>query len=187
MALHNLKIVVVDGGRAGSSRASSASGDKSKKKNKYKDTPLYKMLHAKETIKDKIQSGMSPSAVFAMDMGLRVAGQVVKQTANYYISDIGRRTGDSNYQNMINKQLNIVSDTLSVAGSTLSGAAAGSMFGPVGAVVGAAFGATSSLISIGFKAAEVERQYQHEMFKQETSQQYALSRANYSIYTGRRV
>lgn len=187
MALHNLKIVVVDGGRGGRSGAGGGGDKKRKEKNKYKDTPLYKMLHAKETVKDKIQTGMSPSSVFAMDMGLRVAGQLVKQTANYYISDIGRRTGDSNYQNMINKQLNIVTDTLGVAGSALSGAAAGSMFGPVGAGIGLVIGATSSAISIGFKVAEAERQYQHEMFKQETSQQYALSRANYSIFTGRRV
>lgn len=186
MALHNLKIIVVDGGK-GSGRNFSSSSGKKKDKNKYKDTPLYKMLHAKETVKDKIQTGMSPSSVFAMDMGLRVAGQLVKQTANYYISDIGRRTGDSNYQNMIDKQLNIVSDTLGVASSALSGAAAGSMFGPIGAGIGLVIGATSSAISIGFKVAEAERQYQHEMFKQETSQQYALSRANYSIYTGRRV
>lgn len=188
MALHNLKIVVVDGGRAGSYKSKNAGGESGSKndKKKYKDSPLYKLLNAKDSIKDKVKSGMSPSAVFAMDMGLRLAGQIVKQTANYYISDIGRKTGDSNYQNMISKQLGLVSDTVGFATSALSGAAAGSMFGPVGAGVGLIIGATSSAVSIGFKAAEAERSYQHEMFKQETSQGYNLARANYSIYTGRR-
>lgn len=186
MALHNLKIVVVDGGRAGSCKSKNSGVENDKKKD-YKDTPLYKLLNAKQTIKDKVQSGMTSSAVFAMDMGLRVAGQVVKQTANYYLSDIGRRNGDSNYQNMISKQLGLVSDTVGFATSILSGAAAGSMFGGVGAVVGGVVGAVSSAVSTGFKIAETQREYQHEMFKQETSQQYALTRANYSIYTGRRV
>ena len=111
MALHNLKIVVVDGGRAGSYKSKNSGVENDMKKD-YKNTPLYKLLNAKQTIKDKVQSGMTSSTVFAMDMGLRVAGQVVKQTANYYLSDIGRRNGDSNYQNMISKQLGLVSDTV---------------------------------------------------------------------------
>lgn len=189
MALHNIKIVVVDGGKSGTYKSQNAGidGANGSSPSKNKDSPLYKLLNAKETIKKKVQSGMSASSVFALDMGLRVAGQLVKQTANYYISDIGRRTGDSNYQNMINKELELVSDVVGTFGSALSGAATGAMFGPMGAVVGGVIGATSSLVSIGFKSAETQRAYQHEMFKQETSQQYNLSRANYSIYTGRRV
>lgn len=187
MALHNLKIIVVDGGKGGNYRNTSSKSVDAEDKKRNKNSPLYKMLNAKQTITKKVQSGMSASSVFALDMGLRVAGQLVKQTANYYISDIGRRTGDSNYQNMINKELELVSDVVGTFGSALSGAATGAMFGPMGAVVGGVIGATSSLVSIGFKSAETQRAYQHEMFKQETSQQYNLSRANYSIYTGRRV
>lgn len=185
MALHNLKIIVVDGGRRSYSNTKTTSSKEQKKD--YKNSPLYKMLNLKETMKEKFQSGMTPSTEFAMDMGLRVATQLVKQTANYYISDIGRRNGDSNYQNMINKNLNMVSDITGTLGSALSGAATGSMFGPMGALLGAVVGITSSAVSIGFKNAETERAYQHEMFKQETSQQYNLTRANYSIYTGRKT
>lgn len=186
MALHNIKIVVVDGGRAGSYKARSTGIDGEKKKD-YKDSPLYKMLNLKDTLKNKVQSGATPESVMMLNMGLRVTGQIVKQTANYYISDIGRSTGDSNYQNMINKNLNMVSDIAGTLGSALSGAATGSMFGPMGALLGAVVGITSSAVSIGFKNAEIERAYQHEMFKQETSQQYNLTRANYSIYTGRKT
>lgn len=111
MALHNIKIVVVDGGRAGSYKARST-GTGGEKKKDYKNSPLYKMLNLKDTIKEKVQSGATPESVMMLNMGLRVTGQIVKQTANYYISDIGRSTGDSNYQNMINKNLNMVSLSL---------------------------------------------------------------------------
>ena len=59
MAIRNLKITVVDGGKS-NRRSSSKSGDSENKKNA-KDSPLYKVLNAKDTIKDKLQSGMSSS------------------------------------------------------------------------------------------------------------------------------
>lgn len=187
MALHNLKIVVVDGGRAGTYKSRNSGGDGSggDKKSNYKNSPLYKMLNAKETIKNKVQSGMTPASVFAMDMGIRVASQLVKQTANYYIADIGRKNGDSNYQSVINRQIEIASDTLSVGSSMLSGAAAGSMFGPVGAGIGLVVGAVSSAASMGFKYAERQRAYEHEIFKDNNSQAYNLARTSFQGFTGR--
>lgn len=188
MALHNIKIVVVDGGRNGSYRSKRASSDSDNtEEDKWKKSKIYKLINLKQTITNKVKSGATPENVMMFNMGLRVTGQIVKQTANYYISDIGRSTGDSNYQNMINKNLNIVSDIAGTLGSTLSGAATGSMFGPMGALFGVVMGMVGSAVSIGFKNAEIERAYQHEMFKQETSQQYNLTRANYSIYTGRKT
>ncbi len=70
-------------------------------------------------------------------------------------------------------------------GGAWSGAAAGSVFGHVGAALGAVVGDVSSGISLGFKYAERNREYQHEMFRNETSQAYNLARANYSVWTGR--
>ena len=163
MALHNLKIIVVDGGRRVATRSGDSKSSSKEEREKNKNSPLYKMLNAKQTIKKKVTSGMTPSSVFALDMGIRVAGQVVKQTANYYISDIGRKNGDSNYQAIINRQIEVVSDSLGFASGTLSGAATGSMFGPVGAVAGAVIGAVGSAVSLGFKYAERERAYQHEI------------------------
>lgn len=185
MALHNLKIIVVDGGKRASSRASGSKSPSKEEREKNKNSPLYKLLNAKKTIKNKVQSGMSPSAVFAMDMGLRVTGQLIKQTANYYIADIGRKNGDSNYQAIINRQIEVVSDGLGFASSVVSGAAAGSMFGPVGAGIGAVVGAVSSAASIGFKYAERERAYQHEIFKQNNNQAYNLARTSFQGFTGR--
>lgn len=185
MALHNLKIIVVDGGKGVSSRSGGSTSQSKEDKEKNKNSPLYKMLNAKKTIKNKVQSGMSPSAVFAMDMGMRVAGQIVKQTANYYIADIGRKNGDSNYQAIINRQIEVVTDGLGFASGIASGAAAGSMFGPAGAVIGAAIGAVSSAVSVGFKYAERERNYQHEIFKQNNNQAFNLARTSFQGFTGR--
>lgn len=184
MAIHNLKIVVVNGGRSNNYKYKSGGNDAEDKKDN-KDSPLYKLLHAKDSIKNKVQSGMSPATVFAMDMGIRVASQVVKQSANFYISDIGRKNGDSNYQALINRQLEVVSDTMSFASGALSGATAGSMFGPLGAGIGLVVGAASSAISLGFKYADRKRDYEHEMFKNNNSQAYNLARTSFQGFTGR--
>lgn len=184
MALHNIKIVVVDGGRAGSYKARSTGTDGEKKKD-YKDSPLYKLLNLKDTLKNKVQSGMTPAGVMAFDMGVKVTSQIVKQSANYYISDIGRKNGDSNYQQSINRQLEIITDVTGSLSSVLSGAATGSMFGPMGAVAGALAGGISSAVSYSFRQAERQRDYQHEIFKNNNSQAYNLARTSYQGFTGR--
>lgn len=184
MALHNLKIIVVDGGKNENFNYSQQNIDE-KGNADIKNSSLYKLMNAKDTIKNKVRSGTSPSTAMAINMGLSVASQFVKQTANYYISDIGRRNGDSNYQSIINRQLEIVSDVASVGSGLISGASTGAMFGPIGMMVGAVLGVVSSGISLGFKYAERTREYQHEMFKNNTNQAYNMARANYSYWTGR--
>lgn len=186
MALHNLKIVVVDGGKNGSYKSKNAGVDKEdSSKTNYKDTNLYKLLHAKETIKNKVTTGMSPTSVMALSMSVKVATQAVKQAANYYISDIGRQNGDDNYQAMVNRTIEVVSDHLSVLSGAASGAIAGSMFGGIGAGIGLVLGATSSAISLGFKYAERNRNYQFEMFQQNNGIAYNISRANFNALAGR--
>lgn len=111
--------------------------------------------------------------------------QTGREAINYFVSDIGRSTGDSNYQAIVNRKIEKVTDGLSVGQGMLSGAAAGASIGPVGAVIGAAVGAISAGVSLGFKYSERERAYQHEMFKENNSQAYQLARANYSALTGR--
>ena len=191
MALNELRIIVVDGGSinyssntAQGNNTNKASGS-NKKNNDAKDTKLYKMLHYSDEIKDKISNRMTPTQFYALEAGASIATQTVKSIANYYLSDIGRANGDSNYQAQVNRTLEIVGDVSSFAGGMWGGAAAGSMFGPMGTVIGLIAGGISSGISLGFKYAERNREYQHEMFKNETSQAYNLARANYSVWTGR--
>jgi len=184
MALHNIKIVVVDGGRSGTYKSKNAGVEKEDKKD-YKNTPLYQLLNAKKTIKNKVQSGMTPSSVFAMDMGLQVARQVTKQTINYFINDIGRKNGDASLQDHINREVEIITDATGVLSSALTGAAAGAMFGIGGAVIGGVVGVASSAISLGFKQAERSRDFDFKEFKENNSIEYQRARASINLTTGR--
>ena len=186
MALHTLKIVVVDGGRAGGYATSGGSGSASVGKQKVdKDSPLYKLLHVKEKIKEKTVGRLPATAAYAVNTFSNLAMQIVKSAHNYRISNIGRKNGDSNYQAMVNRNYEIVGQAMGVVNGVISGATTGAMFGGIGAVVGAVAGFAGSVISLGFQSAERERTYQHEMFKNNTSQAYNLARANCSVYTGR--
>lgn len=187
MALHNLKITVVDGGKVGAGVFSDKSSTESagEKTPDGKNSTLYKILNYNKTIKGKIKQAMSPTAFFAVEQGVGLATQIGKEVINYFVGDIGRASGDSNYQAVVSRKIEIATDFMSVGQGILNGAAAGSMAGPIGAAIGAVIGAASSGVSLGFKYAERERTYQHEMFKENTSQAYQLSRANYTVATGR--
>lgn len=187
MALNELRIVVVDGGKQTSNQSLNQSNKQPKQNTNSdnKDSKLYKMLNWSNQVKEKISKNVTPTTFYALEAGASIATQTVKSLANYYLSDIGRANGDSNYQAQVNRTLEIVGDVSSVAGGMWGGAAAGSIFGPIGTVIGLIAGGVSSGISLGFKYAERNREYQHEMFKNETSQAYNLARANYSVWTGR--
>lgn len=186
MALHNLKITVIDGGKSDSGAFSGSSDTDTKGEKKGNEKSLLsKVLNYNSTIRNKVKQSTSPTTFFAIQAGVQLATQTSREFINYYVSDIGRANGDSNYQQIVNRRIEKVTDVLSIGQGALSGAAAGSMAGPIGAAIGAVVGAVSSGISLGFKYAERERAFQHEMFKESTSQAYQLARANYSAYTGR--
>ena len=186
--LQELKITVVDGGGGnalfkGEITADNADG---KKTADGKPSVLYKLLNYNQTINNKIKQSTSPAMGFAITQTIQLGKQATRETLNYYISDIGRSTGDSNYQAVVNRKMQVVSEITGVAESTINGAASGvSVGGGWGALIGAVVGFGSSTISLGFKYSNAEREYQHEMFKENTKQAIMLSRANNSIYTGR--
>lgn len=187
MALHTLKITVVDGGKAGGGMFGGADNKSSKNSAEggEKKSLMYKVLNYNSTIRNKVKQSTSPTTFFAIQSGVQLATQTGREFINYFVSDIGRANGDSNYQAIVNRKIEKVTDGLSIGQGMLSGAAAGAMAGPIGAAVGAVVGAISSGISLGFKYAEREREYQHTRFKENTSQAYLLARSNYSAYTGR--
>lgn len=189
MALHNLKITVIDGGKADTTALGDASADTEngggEKRADGKKSLLYKVLNYNSTIKNKVKQTTSQTTFFAIQQGVSLATQLGKEFIDYYVSDIGRANGDSNYQAIVNRRIEKVTDALSIGQGALSGAAMGAAAGPFGAVIGAVIGVVASGASLGFKYAKREREYQHEMFKENTSQAYQLSRANYSAYTGR--
>lgn len=179
-----IRVVVVDGGKASSNKTKSTanSGDA---KSKPKEGKLYKVLNYNSEIKSSIKKAVGPTAAFAINGAVSIAKQTARSTFDYFVSDIGRSTGDSNYQAIVNREIEVWTDGLSVVEGAASGAAAGSAFGPIGTAAGAVIGVVSSGISLVFKYGEREREYQHEMFKQNNSQAYQLARANYSAITGR--
>lgn len=183
MALHNLKITVIDGGK--SNGGMFGSDDSIANKKSGRSTALYKMLNLNQTIIGKVKQATTPTTFFAIQMGVSLAAQTARQFINYYVSDIGRSNGDSNHQAIVNRQIEQVTDALSLGQGALGGAAAGSMFGVPGAAIGAALGAASSGISLGFKYADRNRSYAHEMFKENNSQAYNLARAGEAALTGR--
>lgn len=178
MALHTLKIVVVDGGRAGGYATSGGSiGSASVGKQKVdKDSPLYKLIHLKERIKEKVEANLTPASVYGMIQVGHLATQTVKSVASYYISDIGRSRGDSNYQARVNSAFALGGQVLHLIGGAISGGTAGAMFGGVGAVVGAVAGLASSAISLGFQTTERIRAYNHTMAEEKVGRDYQIGR-----------
>lgn len=188
MALHNLKITVIDGGkRLGADEYGSTLGGKAEKGGDKtgKDSLLYKIFNYNNTLKDSVKKAVSPTTFFAVQAGVNLATQTGRQFINYYISDIGRKHGDSNYQAIVNRQIERYTDAASFATGALSGAAAGSVFPGVGTAVGAIAGIASAGISIGFRQAGRERAYQHEIFKDSNRVSYNLARTSYTGFTGR--
>lgn len=185
MALHNLKITVIDGGKASSGLPGGGGGGDDEEGGGNKKSTLYQFFNFNQTMRDKLKQSTSATTFFAIQQGISLAKQVGREFVNYYVSDIGRSSGDSNYQAIVNRKIEVVTDVAGFVTSALSGAAMGSMAGPVGAAIGAVVGAASQGISLGFKYAERERSYAHEMFQQSNSQAYQLARANYTALTGR--
>ena len=179
MALHTLKIVVVDGGRAGNYSAGGRSATSKTTQKVDKESPLYKLLNAKEIIKEKTIGKLTPSTAYGVTTFGRLAMQTAKSAFSYYISDIGRSTGDSNYQARVNRAFEVSSQIMGVLGSTVSGATAGFMAGagnPIGAVVGAVAGLASSAISFGFQSAEKARAYRQVLFEETNANNYSIAR-----------
>lgn len=177
MALHNLKITVINGGRAKTGDSFIQKGSK---------TPANdKLNNVNNDVEGEMQNRVVGGAKFTATTVAKIAAKTARQGINYYISDIGRKRGDSNYQDHVNRQLEIVGDIGDVLCGMSSGAVAGSSFGLVGTAIGAVAGAISSAIDLGFKYAERDRAYQHQMFQENTSQAHAVARANFQLTTGR--
>lgn len=170
MALHNLKITVYDGGKI--------AGDG-------KESPEDKVNQGGDTDEDKKPEGKTIKAYAASKLA-SIAISTAKQAINYYLTDIGRAHGDSNYQAIVNRQIEIGQEILGFGESLVSGALAGSAISlGVGTAIGAMLAVVGSAINLSFKYAERERDYAHTLFKENTSQAYNLARANYSALTGR--
>lgn len=173
MALHTLKIVVVDGGRAENLR-----GYSSGESGVYGQSmsPIRSVVD-RRTMQEKVASCFSPTATYGMVQVGRLAVQTAKSAFNYYVSDIGRSTGDSNYQAIVNRKMEVIGQTASLINGAISGAMAGGMTGnPIGVAVGAVVGLASSAINIGFQEAQAQRAYNHTMAEEKAARDYTIGR-----------
>ena len=81
--------------------------------------------------------------------------------------------------------MEIFEDFSSIATSIAGGAMMGKFGGPTGIFFGVVLGAVRSVMNIGYKYAEREREYNFKVFKQENAIEYKRARANINLTFGR--
>lgn len=169
--MKNLTITVVDGGKAKCiNDVVNLSGR----------TPTDDEKSQARKAADKSMSDIALVAYAASQMI-----SLTKQSANYFISDIGRQNGDSNYQAQINRSIEIAKDIAGIGISAFAGAKLGAVGGPAGIAVGAIIGLVSSAANLGLRQAERSRSYAHQQFIDNNSQAVRKSRADFNLTTGR--
>ena len=104
---------------------------------------------------------------------------------NYLIGDIGGTTGDKNYQEMVQRDVEMVKDVFDVGTATVMGAWHGSRGGWVVGAITAGLSFTTAVASKVNKYANRERDYKIETFKMDNEINYARPRANVNLTNGR--
>lgn len=138
----------------------------------------------KELAVKKLEQSKANAAIVAY--GVNMAINAGKTVADYYISDIGRRNGDSNYQKEIDRVTNNASRVMNVIMGVGSSTAAGFAVGGVpGALIMGAISAVGQGISYGFEIKRQNREYAHEMFKDNQRIEVLKQRASLADYNGR--
>lgn len=165
MALHTLKIVVVDGGRA--ENYVTSGGQKSGTK---------QTVVTEQRMKEKIALKFSPTEAYGMVQAGRLAMQTAKSAFSYYMGDIGRRSGDSHYQARVNRAFEVGGQVVSLVHGAISGGMAGSVFGGLGAIIGGLAGFASSAMSMTYQHAEKTRAYNHTMAEEKAGRDYQIGR-----------
>ena len=110
---------------------------------------------------------------------------ISKATLNYAIGDIAAHTGDKNFADRVQREVEGVNDGVDLLTSTAMTAWYGSRGGVWGAVIGGVIGFTTAATSKAFKYAGRERDYNIETFKMDNEINYARARANINWTNGR--
>lgn len=114
-----------------------------------------------------------------------VTKQVALLKLNDYVNSVGYRQGDQALQENVQRRLELIQDTTSVASSIGMGLTYGAAAGPVGMIVGSLCGAVSTMASIHFKYEKRERENDYKVFKENNAIEYQRARASISLTTGR--
>lgn len=117
--------------------------------------------------------------------GLAVAKQGLTQWYRYELAGIGYKQGDASLQAQINRTVEQIEDVTNVATSVAMGATYGASGGPLGMALGAAMMGVQTGLSIHYKYATRERDYQMKVFKENSAIEYKRARAQINLTTGR--
>ena len=149
------------------------------------DTSPKETQDEERTTKAK-SGGISKRAKFITATHLIAAGiGIGTASINYMIGDIAGTTGDKNYADIVQRNVESYKDVVDVGVATTMSAWYGLRGGPVVALITAGIGFVTSTASKANKYLNRERQYQIDTFKMDNEINYARSRANINLTNGR--
>ena len=114
-----------------------------------------------------------------------VAKQLAMQWFNYSVAGIGYKHGDQAMQQLVERQVEQVSDVTNLASSLAMGATYGSMGGPMGSMLGMLMMGSQTASALAVKYATRQRDYDMTLFKQNNAIEYKRARAQINLTTGR--
>lgn len=114
-----------------------------------------------------------------------VSKQLLRSSMNFAIQGLQYKTGDQSYQDLVNRQLEIITDAGNVTSGLFMGVTYGATGGPVGMLIGGMLGMASSLIPIAFKYADRDREFNYKQFLENNEIEYKRARASINMTTGR--
>lgn len=104
---------------------------------------------------------------------------------NYAAGGIAYRNGDTAQQEAVQRNLEIVEESVGLLASVGIGVTYGVRGGPVGMIIGGVLALATTATSLGVKYAGKYREYNVKVFKEENAIEYRRARANLSLTTGR--
>lgn len=117
--------------------------------------------------------------------GIATGMSLLTTGVNYAIGDIAGTEGDKNYADLVQRKTEIGKDVIDVGVATIMSAWYGSRGGVAAGIATTIMGFTTAMTSKAVKYLGREREYQIETFKMNNEINYARSRANINLTTGR--
>lgn len=124
-------------------------------------------------------------AFITITHGVAVGVGIANAGINYMMGDIAGTTGDKNLADVTQRNVEQCKDVADVLVATTMSAWYGSRGGWVTGIITAAMGFTTAMTSKASKYLGRERDYKIETFKMNNEINYARSRANINLTTGR--
>lgn len=163
-----------------------ASGGSGNEETTSEESPKQKTEEEKKTEESARINARTKRMVSRKILGSAI--QMTEQTANYISSGVGTFTGDSAYQDYVQRQSEKVLDTVNIGSSAGMGFVSGMAVSGGNPLVGLAVAGIqtiSTLTSKYYKYAQRHREYNLKKFKENNSIEYNRSRASINLTNGR--